>query len=211
VTAETRHPTGGPPAAAKVEHAKTEPAEAAPARPDAPPLPHLADRVKAEAMRASMSAIMTADVTELHTSGTLLGLATVGNDADITASAAAVVSAGGDVSIHQAVVWGVVSKGDVTVDQGASALTVARDYEVRSGVAGLVVATEATVSHGLVGFLLAPKATLSDDSRVIIGTIPALIIGGAIVVGFGLLAVAAVGAVRSALAWRPKLPGLRWE
>jgi hypothetical protein len=161
-------------------------------------------------MRANMSAIMTADVTDLHTTGTVLGVATVGKDAEITSSAAGLISAGGAVSIHQAVAWGVMSKGDVAVDQGASMLAVAHDYRVQSGVAGVVIATEATVSRGWIGFLLAPKATLADDSRVLIGTIPALIIGGAIVIGFGLLAIAGVRTARSAMAWRPKLPGLKW-
>ena len=209
MTAETAHTAGAHPAA-KAEPAAPERARAAAGGDDAATAPHLADRAKADAMRANMSAIMTADVTDLQTVGTLVGVATVGNDAEITTSAAGLVSAGRDASIHQAVAWGVVGKGDVSIDQGASMLAVAHDYSVQSGVAGVVVATEATVSRGWIGFLLAPKATLSDDSRVLIGTIPALIIGGAIVLGFGILAVAGVRTARSALAWRPKLPGLKW-
>jgi hypothetical protein len=173
-------------------------------------VPHLADRAKAEAMQANMSAIVTADVHDLHTTGTAIGVANVGHDLDLTTSATALVSAQGAVTIHQAVSWGVFSKGDVSVQQGGSVLVVARDYSVESGAAAAVIATEAKVSGSWVGFLLAPKANLSDDSRVFIGTVGALIIGGAILLGFGILAVAGIRTARAAMAWRPKLPGLKW-
>ena len=176
----------------------------------APTAPHFVDRARAEAMRANMSAIATADVGDLHTTGTAIGVATVGHDVDLTTSAAGLISAQGDVTIHQAVSWGVFSKGDVSVNQGGSAVVVARDYKVESGMACAVVATEATVSKGWIGFLLAPKASISDDSRVFISTTGALIIGGAILLGFGILAVAGLRTARAAMAWRPKLPGLKW-
>ena len=176
----------------------------------APTARHFVDRAKAEAMRANMSAIATADVGDLHTTGTAIGVATVGHDVDLTTSAAGLISAQGDVSIHQAVSWGIFSKGDVSVNQGGSAVVVARDYKVDSGVACTVIATEATVNKGWIGFLLAPKATISDDSRVFIGTTAALIIGAAILLGFGILAVAGMRTARAAMAWRPKLPGLKW-
>jgi hypothetical protein len=174
-------------------------------------VPHFADRAKAEAMRANMSAIVTADVGDLQTTGSAIGVATVGHDLDMTTSAAGLLSVQGDAAIHQAGSWGVFAKGDVSVSQGGSAVVVARDYKVESGAACAVVATEATVSRGWIGFLLAPKATVSDDSRVFIGTTAALIIGGAILLGFGVLAVAGVRTAREAMAWRPKLPGLKWE
>jgi len=176
----------------------------------APTTAHLVDRAKAEAMRANMSAIATADVSDLHTTGTAIGVATVANDVDLTTSAVGLVSAQGDVSIHQAVSWGVFSKGDVTVNQGGSALVVARDYKVESGAACTVIATEADVRRSWIGLLLAPKATVSDDSRVFIGTTAALIISTAILLGFGMLAVAGVRTAKAAMAWRPKLPGLKW-
>ena len=194
MTPETAHPADGPDAV-----------EAAPTA------PHLVDRARAEAMRANMSAIGTADVGDLHTTGTAVGVATVGHDVDFTTSAAGLVSAQGDVTVHQAVSWGVFSKGDVSVSQGGSVVVVARDYRAESGAACAVVATEASVSKSWVGFLLTPKATVSDDSKVLIGTTAALIIGGAILLGFGVLAVAGVRTAKAAMAWRPKLPGLKWD
>lgn len=178
-------------------------------------VPHLVDKVRADAMRANMSAIMTADVEDLQTAGTVVGIAQVGNDVEITTSVAGIVAAKGDVSIHQAVAGWVVGSNDVTVNQGGSTAVIANKYSIESGVNAVVVATEADVSHGWVGFLLAPKARISEDSRVFIDTTAALIIGGliagAILVAAVLLSVFGVRAARTAASWRPKMPGLTWE
>jgi hypothetical protein len=206
VNAEPGTVTGGRP------HAVKSTSEAVPDdRTAGEAAPHIVDRAKADAMRANMSAIATADVGDLQTAGTLMGVTTVGNDAEIATSATGLMSVQGDVNAHQAVSWGVICKGDVKVDQGASMVTIAHDYKLESGLSGTVIATEATISRGWVGFLLAPRATISDDSRVLIATPGALIIGGAILVGFALLAMAGVRTARNAIMYRPKLPGLTWR
>ncbi len=199
MTAETGSPAASVPTPLKA------------AEPPAPEAAHVVDKVRAEAMRANMSAIMTADVEDLRTAGTAIGVATVGHDLELTTSAAALVSAKGDVTMHQAGAWALIGGGDVSVSQGGSWVVVAKDYSVETGGNGVVAAAEANVSHGFVGFLLAPRATLSDDSRVIIDSKGALIIGAAFVLGLFILGLFGARAARGALAWRPKLPGLHWQ
>lgn len=183
---------------------KTEDAATPTAEESVAEAPHLSDRVEAEHMRASMSAIVTADTGELDATASVLGVASLEGNADIGTSVVGIVSAKGDTTIHQAVAGAVVGGESVSVHQGGSPILISRAISMNTAGAGAMVAGEAHVERGWIGVLLTPRASLSEDSRVLIGPAAALILSVAVLGGFGLAAYFAARGARRMLSWRPE-------
>jgi hypothetical protein len=82
--------------------------------------------------------------------------------------------------------------------------------DISQGGACVLLTGEADVKRSWVGIVLSPQVTVSEDSRVLISTKAALIIGFAILGGFGIIAVIGWLGVRRLMRWRPtiRIPGL---
>jgi hypothetical protein len=167
--------------------------------------PHVTDRVEAKDMRASLSAMVSAEAEQLDATASAVGVASVEGDADVGTSFVGVVSAKGDTTIHQSVAGAVIGGESVSVSQGGSPVLISRAISMNTGAGGAILAGEANVQRGWIGVLLTPKATISEDSRVLIGPAAALILSVAVLGGFGIAAYFAARGAKRMLAWRPQL------
>jgi hypothetical protein len=156
-------------------------------------------------VQANLSAIATAQAGSLESVGSAIGFANVSGDASITASAAPIVYAKGNVSVRQSYTSAVLAGGDMDIAQAGAPLIIGKQLNVEQGGALVMLSGESSVSNGFVGVLLSPKATVSDDSRVLVGTKAALIIAAALLGGFGLVALVMVLGVRRVMTWRPQI------
>jgi hypothetical protein len=147
------------------------------------------DALEVVAMHASMTAIGSVSTEEFDATQCAIGTAGVEGDASISASLIGVLSAD-SVGIHQGIASVMIVDGDVSIDQGGAQMVVARTVGVEQGGIGTLIAGEATLARSWVGIMAARNATLSEDSRVIVDTRAALIIGGAILGGLVALAAA---------------------
>jgi hypothetical protein len=145
--------------------------------------------VEVMAMHASMTAIGSVSAEEFEASQCAIGTASVDGDVSIDASAIGVLSAN-SVGIHQGMASVMVVDGDVSIDQGAAQFVVARTVGIEQGGVGTLIAGEANLARSWVGIMAARNATLSDDSRVIVGTRAALIIGAGLLGGLACVACA---------------------
>jgi hypothetical protein len=166
---------------------------------------HVAGALESEMLQANLSAIATAQVGSLEAVGSAIGFANVTGDATVTASAAPIVYAKGNVSVRQCYTSAVLAGGDMEISQAGAPLIIGKQLDVQQGGALVMLSGESTVTNGFVGVLLTPKATVAEDSRVLIGTKAALIIAAALLGGFGLVAVVMVLGVRRVMSWRPQI------
>lgn len=174
---------------------------------------HVSGSLESEMLQANLSAIATAQTGSLEAVGSAVGFANVTGDATLTASAAPVVYAKGNVTVRQSYTSAVLAGGDMDISQAGAPLIIGKRLDVQQGGALVMLSGESAVTNGFVGVLLTPKATIAEDSRVLIGTKAALIIAAALLGGFGLVAVVMVLGVRRVMSWRPQisvpqLPGL---
>lgn len=113
-----------------------------------------------------------------------------GKDIRLDRGGAGVVLASGDMQMNQGGGQVMAAGGDMPVAQGGGGLMFAGgDMSISQGGGGILVAGgEARVDDGTVGVLLAPKVVLGNNTRVLVSTPQAIIIGivaGAVI---GLLA-----------------------
>jgi hypothetical protein len=163
------------------------------------------DYVEVEIMEASMTAIGTVSTEEFEGTQCAIGSAAVEGDASISASAIGIMSAG-SVGLHQAGACVIVVDGDAAIEQGGAQLIVAQRVDMENAGACIMVSGEANVARSWVGLMAARNATISDDSRVIIDGRAALIIGGLLFGGLGLVALAVFLGARRMAARIPHLP-----
>jgi hypothetical protein len=161
--------------------------------------------LEVETMDASMTVIGSVSTSELSATQSMIGSASVSGDAEIVASAVGVLTTG-SVDVHQSGACAMMVDGDASIDQSAVQVAVAHRIDIESGGAGIVVADEVSVAHGWVGVMAARNAALSDDSRVIIDGRSALIIGGLLFGGLGLVAIAVCLGARRVAARIPHAP-----
>jgi hypothetical protein len=157
------------------------------------------------AMKAQATMIGTVSTEEFDATQCAIGSASVAGDASVSTSLMGVLSAD-SVGIHQGGAVVMVVDGDVSVDQGAAQVMVTRSAGLERGGVGVLVAGDASLAHSWVGIMAARNATLSDDSRVVIDTRSALIIGGLLFGGLGLVALGVYFAGRKIAQRMPRLP-----
>jgi hypothetical protein len=169
------------------------------------PLPQGGDVLEVETMEAQMTVIGSVSSSEFSAVQSLIGSASVAGDAEISASVLGMMTAGSaDVQQGGAVLM--MIDGDASIDQGGAQVIVAQRVDVESGGAGVLVTNEASLARSWVGIMAARNATLSDDSRVVIDTRAALIIGGLLAGGLGLVAVAVLLGARRLALHLPHMP-----
>jgi len=163
------------------------------------------DTIDVMTMSASMTALGSVNTEEFEATQCAIATALVEGDASVSASAIGALNAS-SAGIHQAVAGVMVVDGDVSIDQGGAGVIVAGSVGIEQGGVGTLIAGDATLARSWVGVMAARNATLSDDSRVIIDTRAALIIGGLLFGGLGLVAVAVYMAARRIATRIPHLP-----
>lgn len=141
----------------------------------------------------------------------VVGTVSTEHDIEMSTSCAGVVNAQGDASVTQGGAGVIIAHGDVQAHQtGAAALfasSVTGDHVYNC----VTVASDVSASRSWIGIALSPKMRVSDDSRVIVGPVAALIIAVAALGIFGIVAAFGVIAARRALAWRPRVPQVSWH
>lgn len=164
-----------------------------------------ADFVEVEMMEASMTAIGTVSTEEFEGSQCLIGNVAIEGDASLSGSAVGMLTAG-SVGLHQSGAMVIVVDGDAAIEQGGAQVVFAQSVGLENAGAGVLVAGDASVARSWVGLMAARNATISDDSRVVIDTRSALIIGGFLFGGLGLLAAAMMFAVHKRASRMPHMP-----
>lgn len=172
--------------------------------------PLLAGRVDAEYLQANLASIVTAHADNLQSNlsavvvaktdfissvGSANGIVMVTGDADVNTSAIPILSVKGDVSFHQAYASAVIAGGTVEVRQSGAPLMLAKELKIKQGGGVVLIAGKAKVKRGFVGVLLAREATLSEDTRVLMDSKSAMIVGAALLGGLGLIAMMAMRAL----------------
>jgi hypothetical protein len=164
------------------------------------------DVLDVDTMEASMTAIGSVSAGELTATRSAIGSASVAGDVEISASVVGMLTAE-SVGVHQGVACMMMVDGDAAIEQGGAQLIVAQTAGLENGGVGILVANEVNAARSWVGVMAARNANISDDSRVIIDTRAALIIGGFLLGGMGLVACAVfLGARRIA----QRMPHLPW-
>lgn len=137
-------------------------------------------------------------------------VATAG-DAKITTSFVGIVNAEGGAQVSQSAGLAVVSGADASISQAGAATVIAKSVSGEKFGSGVILAGDVSVSHGWVGIVASPKVELSDNSRILIGPVAALIIGAGILGVFGIAVAIAWILARRASEWRPKVPSISWQ
>lgn len=161
--------------------------------------------VDAEALRANLSAIASANTGSLETMGSAVGLANVTQDAHVNLSWAGVVATKGNATVRQSYTSAVLASNSMSVSQAGAAAVIGREVSFDQGGAGVVVASEAAIKRGFVGVVLSGRTSVSEDSKVLISTQAALIIAAAIFGIFGIAILMGFLAVRRARRWASDL------
>ncbi len=151
--------------------------------------PHLATHVEAQAMKASLSAIASADTVDLETTASAIGLAQVSGDAHVSTSYVGIMYAKQGGTFQQGYASAAIFGGDTTVRQAGAPLIIGRSMNIEQGGGGVLIGSDVKVSHGFVGMVVSGRSEISDDSRVLISTKAAIIIAAAILGGFAVVAV----------------------
>ncbi|MDZ4170183.1 MAG: hypothetical protein U1E26_11115 [Coriobacteriia bacterium] len=157
----------------------------------------------ASTLSASGCAIGAAKTGTLEAMGSAIGMATVEDGFVSRFSVTPLTWAKGDASITQSYASALVAGGTVEMHQSLAPVVAGRVVHVTTSGSGAVVASQAEVNGGFVGIVLAGRTELSDNTRVMFGTRAALIIGAALLGGFGLIAIAVVIGVRRLAALGP--------
>ena len=170
--------------------------------------PIAAMKLDSESVQANLSAVATVNAGSLSATGSAIGAASVDGDATITASMVPALITRGDTTVQQSYASAIiVGRGATTkVHQSATPMIVGRTVDVTQSAAGTILAGDADVKNSWVGIVISPSTKVSEDSKVIISTKAALIIGAFLLGGFGLVALAFALGVRRVTRWRPSLP-----
>ena len=173
--------------------------------------PHLAAHVEAPALKASLSAIASADTVDLETTASAIGLAQVSGDAHVSTSYVGIMHAKQGGTFQQGYASAVIFGGDTTVRQAGAPIIVGRTMSIEQGGGGVLIGSDVKVSHGFVGVVVSGRSEISDDSRVLIGTKAAIIIAAAILGGFAVVAVVLAMGTKQIADWgrsfrKPDLP-----
>lgn len=142
--------------------------------------------------------------------GAVVSIAAPG-EANVRSSIAGFVSAQGDATLSQSASVGLLAQGNADIDQSAVAALVTRTMTGDRVYNAASVSGEMSVSRSWIGVALTPRLTVSENSRVIIGPVGALIIAAAIFGVFGVLVALGYFAARRAMQWRPQVPALSWH
>jgi hypothetical protein len=177
----------------------------APAVPEPADVVHVAGTLHAADLQANLAAVGTATAQTLSATGSAVGVASVEGDATVTASMVALLRAKGSATVQQSYASALIVGGDMEIHQAGAPIIVGKKIDINQGGGGVLVTGEANVRNGFVGVVLSPKTTVSEDSRVLISTRAALIIAGALLGGFGLVAVVMALGVRRVMSWRPQI------
>jgi hypothetical protein len=181
-------------------------ADTAPAAHEPPDVAsHVAGDLGATSLQASLSVIGSAHAEDFEAVGSVVGFTSAGRDATITASAAPIVHAKGDIQIRQAYTSAVIAGGDMEISQAFSPIIVGKQLLVQQGGACVAISGEAEINNGFVGVLLSPKANISEDSSVLLSTKAAIIIAAALLGGLALVAMVMSLGVRRVMRWRPEI------
>jgi hypothetical protein len=167
--------------------------------------PVAAMKIDGESLQANMSAMATVNTGSLSATGSAIGAASVDGDATITASMVPALITRGDTTVQQSYASAViVGRGALTkVHQSATPMIIGRSMDVTQSAAVAIVTGEADVKSSWVGIIVAPNVKVSDDSKVLISTRGAIIIGAFLLGGLGLVALAFSLGVRRVTHWRP--------
>jgi len=141
------------------------------------------DMPEVVAMHASMTAMGSVSAEEFESSQSAIGAASVDGDASISGSIIGMLTAD-SIGVHQGGAAVMIVDGDASIDQGAACVLVAGSAGVEQGGVGVLV----------------------DDSHVVIDTRGALIIGGLLFGGLGLVAVAVFFAGKRIAERIPRMP-----
>jgi hypothetical protein len=142
---------------------------------------------------------------------TIVANVTSAHDVEIGTSLTGVVNAEGDSAITQSGAGAIVARGDAEVSRSGSVALVASSVSGDHTYSAVTLASDVAVSRSWIGVALSPRMQVSEDSRVLVGPVAALIIVVAALGVFGIVAVFGVLAAKRALAWRPKVPAVSWH
>ena len=174
--------------------------------------PTIAAKMNGDNVQANLSAVGTVTAGTLSATGSMIGVAAIDGDATVTASAVPGLMTRGDMTFQQSYASAVIvgSGGETKIHQAAAPLIIGKTMDLSQVGACSLVTGSADVKNSWVGIVISPKTTVSDDSKVMISTGAAIIIGVAIFGGMGLIALAIGIAARRAMRWRPtiNIPGL---
>ena len=173
--------------------------------------PHLAAHVEAPALKSSFSAIASADVVDLDTTASAVGLAQVSGDAHVTASYVGIMTAKQGGSIQQSYASAVIMGGDTAIRQAGAPLIIGRTMNIEQGGGGVLVGSDVKAKNSVIGVVISGRSEISEDSKVIIGTKAAVIIAAAILGGFAVVAVVMAMGTKRIADWgrgikKPELP-----
>lgn len=159
---------------------------------------------------------MAAEATPLEPTGdsiryTALGSLASEREVSMSMSCAGIVNSQAAASLEQSGAGAVIAQGPVEATRSGAVAIVATSVSGDHAYSCVTVASDISLSRSWVGVALSPRMQLSEDSRVIIGPVAALIIAVAILGVFGIVAALGAVAVRRALTWRPKVPSVSWH
>jgi hypothetical protein len=159
---------------------------------------------------------MDAEVTPLESTVdtikyTALGSLASERDVSVSMSCAGIVNSQGEASVDQSGVGAIIAQGPVQATRSGAVAIVASNLSGDHAYSAVAVGSDVSLSKSWVGVALSPRMQVSEDSRVLIGPIAALIIAVAIFGVFGIALALGVVVVRRAMTWRPKVPAVSWH
>ena len=159
---------------------------------------------------------MDSEVTPLESNGQTIKKGAVGSvaserDVSMSMSCAGIVTSAGKTSISQGGVGAIIAQGPVEATRSGTLAIVANSVIGDHAYSAVAVGSNVSLNESWIGVALSPRLQVSEDSRVIIGPLAALIISVALLGVFGIVAVLVAVAVRRALTWRPKVPSVAWH
>ena len=105
------------------------------------------------------------------------------HDVQLTRSAAGVVTAGGNLSIHNGGCGPVLTSGDVRIQNGGCGPILAKgDASIQNGgTQSIVAAGAATIGrHAFVGVVASPRVTIEEGGRVLLNSPIAIAVGASL-------------------------------
>jgi hypothetical protein len=159
---------------------------------------------------------MDAEVNPLESTGdtikyTALGSLASERDVSMSMSFAGIVNSQGEASIDQGGAGAIIVQGPVEATRSGAVAIVASSVNSDHAYSAVAVGSDVSLRRSWIGVALSPRMQVSEDSRVIIGPMAALIIAVAIFGLFGIAAALGVVVVRRAMTWRPKVPSVSWH
>jgi hypothetical protein len=101
-----------------------------------------------------------------------------GDRVSVTQAGGSVFLSNTDLTVNQGGAHLMLTRGDATIHQGgANALGARGSVSITQGGAFFTAARAVTASRSYLGVVLAPSVEISDDSRVLLGPVPAIALG----------------------------------